>query len=163
MIGNDVVDIIKSRKESNWQRKGFLNKIFTPEEQQFIAIYPDPEIMVWILWSMKEAAYKIYNRQTAIRSFNPKQLVCSINNKHYGTVMCYNLIFYTTTSVKDNCIYTVASTSKKNLKNVYEIYDPLIFKDDNGLPYVLNNKGKIQPVSVSHHGKYYKIAALIIG
>jgi hypothetical protein len=33
MIGNDVVDLALAQKESNWKRKGFLNKLFTSVEQ----------------------------------------------------------------------------------------------------------------------------------
>ena len=35
MIGNDIVDLDLARKESNWKRKGFLDKIFSLQEQQF--------------------------------------------------------------------------------------------------------------------------------
>jgi len=57
MIGNDIVDLELALKESNWKRKGFLNKIFTNEEQLLISSAINPEIMVWNLWSRKEAAY----------------------------------------------------------------------------------------------------------
>ena len=36
MIGNDVVDLELAKKESNWQRRGFLSKIFTKNEQRLI-------------------------------------------------------------------------------------------------------------------------------
>ena len=36
MIGNDIVDLALAQKESNWKRKGFLNKIFTEKEQLLI-------------------------------------------------------------------------------------------------------------------------------
>ena len=36
MIGNDIVDLALAQKESNWKRKGFLDKIFTLQEQLFI-------------------------------------------------------------------------------------------------------------------------------
>ncbi|WP_332368793.1 hypothetical protein [Spirosoma telluris] len=29
MIGNDIVDLTQAKQESNWQRKGFLHKLFT--------------------------------------------------------------------------------------------------------------------------------------
>jgi phosphopantetheinyl transferase (holo-ACP synthase) len=49
MIGNDVIDILQSRKESNWQRRGFIEKIYTLDEQFLITNAADPETMVWIL------------------------------------------------------------------------------------------------------------------
>jgi len=161
MIGNDVVDIIQSRKESDWQRHGFLNKIFTDEEQYTIANYHDPEIMVWMLWSMKEAAYKIYNRQTGIRAYIPKQLICKMENSLTGTVNCYGKIYFTKTIVKGNCVYTVATIHKYQLDNICELNNITIIKDTNGLPYVTNKQHeRLCPVSVSHHGRYYKIVML---
>lgn len=62
MIGNDVIDILQTRRESNWRRRGFIAKLFNDEEQLLIEKSTDPESMLWILWSMKEAAYKVYNR-----------------------------------------------------------------------------------------------------
>ena len=80
MIGNDIVDLALAKKESNWQRNRFLDKIFTKNEQQIILNDANPEIMVWNLWSRKEAAYKIYNRETGIRGFFPLQLECFYEN-----------------------------------------------------------------------------------
>ncbi len=60
MIGNDVVDLALAKVESNWQRKGYLDKLFTTKEQNLIFCSENPTIMVWILWSRKEAVYKIH-------------------------------------------------------------------------------------------------------
>ena len=59
MIGNDIVDLALAKKESNWKRNRFLDKIFTQKEQLLIANAINPEIMIWNLWTRKEAAYKI--------------------------------------------------------------------------------------------------------
>ena len=47
MIGNDVVDLALAKIESNWQRKGFLNKIFTENEKILIQKSKNQELMVW--------------------------------------------------------------------------------------------------------------------
>ena len=49
MIGNDIVDLDLAQKKSNWRRKGFLNKIFTLQEQSLIHNDFNPERMVWNL------------------------------------------------------------------------------------------------------------------
>ena len=36
MIGNDIVDLVQARFQSNWKRKGFVQKIFTQKEQELI-------------------------------------------------------------------------------------------------------------------------------
>ena len=92
MIGNDIVDLALARKESNWRRKGFLNKIFTVHEQQLIRTAVDPDQMVWLLWSMKESAYKIAVRRSGKRRFAPIQLACNLtewtHHRAEGTI-CY--------------------------------------------------------------------------
>lgn len=164
MIGNDIVDLMQSRRESNWQRKGFLEKVFTDDEQLLIANYPEPEIMVWLLWSMKEAAYKIYNRQTKIREYIPKKLACTIlskdSNHASGQVACLENIYQTETAITKHSIHTVAVSSIANLEDVIEIKNKGIIKDRNGVPYLPTLQNVIQHVSISHHGRFEKAVAI---
>jgi phosphopantetheinyl transferase (holo-ACP synthase) len=98
MIGNDVIDLVQSRKDSNWRRRGFVSKLFNEHEQLLIVNGPDPEIVVWLLWSMKEAAYKIWNRQTGIRKYIPRGLLCSVierSSNATGEVICEGKRYYT--------------------------------------------------------------------
>ena len=46
MIGNDIVDLVQARLQSNWKRKGFVEKIFTQKEQELIFSSQNPENMV---------------------------------------------------------------------------------------------------------------------
>lgn len=165
MIGNDVVDIIQSRQESNWQRKGFLEKLFTTSEHLLIAQSAEPETMVWLLWSMKEAAYKIYNRQTKIREYIPKKLVCTIsskeNNYFFGQVICGENRYHTKTFMAiDNFLHTIAVPSFDDLKHVQEIERKSIIKDENGIPYLQIHADIIQDVSISHHGRFEKVVTI---
>lgn len=81
--------------------------------------------MVWVLWSMKEAAYKIYNRQTKIREYIPHKLVCSITSQdHYsikGTVVCCDKVYFTKTILSKDHLHTVAVSSLQDLFKVIEI------------------------------------------
>ncbi|SHL30726.1 4'-phosphopantetheinyl transferase superfamily protein [Flavobacterium chilense] len=165
MIGNDVIDILQSRQESNWQRKGFIQKIFTPEEQLLISKATNPEIMVWQLWSMKEAAYKIYNRQTRIREYIPQKLVCSITSQNQNTatgiVTCFENVYYTKTTLSTDHIHSIAANLLDHLNNVTEIERKSILKDKNGIPYLLTSQNTIQDVSVSHHGRFEKVVTIL--
>ncbi|GAB3254886.1 hypothetical protein GCM10027347_15590 [Larkinella harenae] len=76
MVGNDIVDLARAQQESNWKRRGFLQKIFTADEQRLIRSASHPEQMVWTLWSMKESAYKLIVRQTGQPFFAPQKLAC---------------------------------------------------------------------------------------
>lgn len=80
MIGNDIVDLPLARKESKWRRKGYLDKVFTTHEQHLIHTAADPDCMVWLLWSMKESAYKIVVRENGKRCFAPIKLACQLSD-----------------------------------------------------------------------------------
>jgi len=74
MIGNDIVDLRFAKKESNWQRLHFLQKVFTKEEQHFIHTSSDKDAAVWLLWTGKESVYKIISRLEKRRFFAPKKI-----------------------------------------------------------------------------------------
>lgn len=165
MIGNDVIDLALAQKESNWKRKGFLNKIFTVQEQLLISESQNPELMVWNLWSRKEAAYKIYNRQSQIRSYIPTQLECfDLDEKHgflYGKVLCYGETYFTKTSISSDCIETVAVLSASDFDKIKKLYSEEKIIKINGIPSYYDPENKVlKPVSKSHHGRFEKWVTL---
>lgn len=159
MIGNDIIDLAQSRIESRWQRKGFIEKLFTAQEQQYIKDYDKPETMVWLLWSMKESAYKIYNRQTKIREYSPIKLRCSLeilnDNQAFGKVYCNENVYYTKTIFSLDSIHTIAVDNLDNISLVIEVENKKIIKDENGIPY-LKTDNELQDISISHHGRFEK-------
>lgn len=108
MTGNDIVDITTAAVESNWKRKGFLEKIFTKKEQEYIHHAASPAQMVWKLWTMKESAYKIYTRQFGGRFFAPQKLNCTLLNETEGLVTINTTTYQTHTSNTNDYIYTIA-------------------------------------------------------
>ena len=166
MLGNDIVDLIVSRKESNWKRVGYLDKIFTKSEQSLILKAPNPDLMVWDLWSRKEAAYKIYNRQTGIRAYIPLQLECFnwnvINGILYGKVVYNNAIYYTKTEVTDDYIHTIAVTKMTDFDAVHYINDTSTIQKINGIPnWIDPYTSESKPISISHHGRFTRRVSLI--
>jgi phosphopantetheinyl transferase (holo-ACP synthase) len=108
MSGNDIVDIKTAAAESNWQRKGYIEKIFTSQEQQFIKNAAIPNKMVWRLWTMKESAYKIYTRQCGGCFFAPQKFSCFLQSAATGIVVFNNQYYPTTTITQSNYIYSIA-------------------------------------------------------
>lgn len=108
MTGNDIVDIKTAAAESNWKRKGFLEKLFTLQEQQYIIHAPTPDEMVWKLWTMKESAYKIYTRQYGGRFFAPQKFSCTLLTQNSGVVEYLNICYQTTTITAKGYIYSTA-------------------------------------------------------
>ena len=176
MIGNDVIDLSLAKTQSNWQRKGFLKKLFSNDEQQLILEALNSFEMVWRLWSMKEAAYKIFTQQHSVRFFAPKKFECKLMLDLKGLVCYKNQKFYTTSIVNQQYIFTKAGLTKE--KNSYSemgspdqidtmIKDKLNLltgvkisgikqkKSKNGAPSYYNKSTLLtSSCSISHHGKY---------
>ena len=157
MIGNDIVDLALAKKESNWQRKGYLDKIFTQKEQLLIKNAVNPEAMVWNLWTRKEAAYKIYNRETNIRTYMPLKLECDFESNSLGTVCCNGFIFYTTTKIYQESIYTIAVAQKEYLHQISTITLETKISKLNDIPFIIDESTLIShPVSITHHGRFWE-------
>ena len=108
MIGNDIVDLKMAAVESNWKRPRFLDKVFSNEEQWLILNSENQSQMVWLLWSMKEAAYKIYVQQYGERIFSPKKLRCELVSKSEGLVNFNGNQYVTKSEIGDDFINTLA-------------------------------------------------------
>lgn len=137
MIGNDLVDLKLAAKQSNWQRKGFLDKLFTPNEQGYILNSDNPFETVWLLWSMKESAYKAYLQIHNERFFAPKKLACLLISKNKGTVLINNALFFTGSENGEAFIYTLAFSEKYNNKFLTDCYrfEHLDFKNQQSQTY----------------------------
>jgi len=108
MVGNDIVDLNLASKESNWQRKGFLDKQFTKKERREILAAENPFLKVWLFWSMKEAAYKCYTQNKEKRFFAPQKFECSLTSEDTGVVIFKELPFYTSSDLTTFYIHTTA-------------------------------------------------------
>ncbi len=173
MIGNDIVDLRLSRKESNWKRKGWIEKIFTTIEQHYIFEADRPEIQIWKFWSMKEAAYKAHQRRFEHPpKYNPIDFNCILG----GKVAIDQYIYKVFTKIADNYIYSIAKESTTNytsqifndipkiqpflLQKIAEKYDIdssvlTIKKNDNQIPIVyINQRPSNILLSITHHGQY---------
>lgn len=152
MIGNDVIDLALAKVESNWQRKGFLDKIFTSNEQNLILSSENPTIMVWILWSRKEAVYKIIRQENGLRGFYPLR----IENIDYklGLVCFESGLFYVKTSIIEDCIHTIA-LQNQSFNQIIEISTSTQILKKDEIPFIVKNEKQIR-ISKSHHGRFEK-------
>lgn len=165
MIGNDIIDLALARKESNWKRKGFLEKIFTQKEQLMISNAENSEVMVWNLWSRKEAAYKIYNRETQIRAYIPLQLECFelsyIDGFYFGYVRIKKSLYFTKTEITSHYINTIAVVNIQDFDRIETSHNSDNIKKNNGIPsYLKKDNLMMRPMSISHHGKFKRIISI---
>ncbi|CAM4346827.1 4'-phosphopantetheinyl transferase family protein [Gillisia limnaea] len=126
MIGNDIIDLKLTLGKNTWKRTGFLNKLFSQEEQDFILRSSDPELTVWLLWAMKESAYKAHQRRLELpRKFNPKAFRCEITGDKItsvtGKVSIEKNSYLTKASISQEYIYCFA-TLENSTNFVQKIY-----------------------------------------
>ena|ERR1700748_2435767 len=171
MIGNDIIDLSLCRKESNWNRKGWLEKLFSNDERINIKESRNPEMLVWLYWSMKEAAYKIYNRQHNKRIFEPAKLLCVLEEltdndaaghvhyrgSEYATKSILNHLFIHTVACADN-IYPSGNCISNNKLQPGFCKNFEFKKNEEGFPFLIHKKtSKTFIASKSHHGLFEAI------
>jgi phosphopantetheinyl transferase (holo-ACP synthase) len=178
LVGNDLVDLKQAAAESNWRRKGYLEKICSPAEQELILNAADPTAMLWLLWTMKEASYKVWNRMSGIRSYSPQQFICTdlVRNgsEATGIVTQHESVFFISSEVSDLLVHSTAAIQKEDLQDVSVCYldnspdyaaqfnlastSYFLQKTISGLPSVIHKtSGRALAASVSHHGRYAAI------
>ncbi len=160
-IGNDIVDLALAKIQSNWNRKRFLDKIFTQKEQNFIFESKNQDKMVWHLWSRKESVYKIIIQKGGIRGYYPLKIECLNLNLKNGIVCFQNDFFYTKTTVSNQSIYTLAIENKYDFNKIIEIKNANRIVKINEIPYFLQ-KDKRYFASKTQHGRFEKIVILQI-
>lgn len=172
MIGNDIVDLRLAAQQSRWQRKGFLSKIFTCAERSWILHSRDPFTLVWLLWSCKEAVYKIVHRRTLERSYAPQKFSCidlDLSGSHAAGTMLHHGERYAFQSLLcRDFVHTLAvAPSAEGYKTFTMILpeglqcDRDIVRNANGVPSLLR-AGVPEPVSISHHGRFFSMAGFNI-
>ena len=179
MIGNDIVDLKQAAKDSNWKRPRFLDKVFTQKEQSIISSSENKNQMVWVLWSMKEAAYKAYVREFKQRFINPKRIQCQLGLNNEGVVKINQNIYYVKTLVTSEFVHSIASNNKEKFpktdlfrfNKIEDVRTRIMHQISNrkegclnsikikkttlGVPNLfLNDEQIFDALSISHHGEY---------
>ena len=184
MIGNDVVDLKLAALQSNWERPRFLSKLFTASEQKLIQKALNPFETLWLLWSMKESAYKIYMQQGGTRVYAPLKFECYIINDTDGSVRFNSNLYMTASTINTDYIHTVSfskqmdvtvhvfplkdSSAKSQRYETYKLLRNSIAKQRNldfenleikktseGTPQLYFKNSLVNiSFSISHHGEY---------
>ncbi|MBO0932984.1 4'-phosphopantetheinyl transferase family protein [Fibrella aquatilis] len=68
-LGNDLVCLTALRRHDPDHAARFRQKVLTPHEQQLVVGAPQPDRLLWLLWSLKEAAYKYCQQQQPSLTF----------------------------------------------------------------------------------------------
>ena len=159
MVGNDVIDLKLAAIESNWHRKGYLDKIFTTLEQHFINSSADQNVQLWQLWSRKEAVYKLLLQKGILKGYYPKKIECLDTKTFGGKVVFDTCIYYTKTSFTTNYIHSAAVLHQSDLGAIKSIIWDANCVKINSIPY-LKVKNTFKNISKSHHGRFEEVVVL---
>jgi phosphopantetheinyl transferase (holo-ACP synthase) len=176
MIGNDIVDLQLAQVQSNWQRKGFLEKQFTNAEQEIILNAENPFQQVWLFWSMKEAAYKCYTQLNQKRFFAPKKFECKMTCSNEGIITVEKDVFYTFSRMNIQFVHTIAKQNTQLETSNYSDFlidknfgesefvkakllacfpkKTTLKKDVFGVPSLYEKNKLPIAISLTHHGNY---------
>jgi len=113
MIGNDIVDLSISHVGVGTRRTRYLKKIFTEEEIDLINKSKNENLLIWLIWSIKESVYKIIVRREKMIRFAPKSICCKSviyvqNDSYQSTAMYKGSTFSSISTLKADCIHTIA-------------------------------------------------------
>ncbi len=179
MIGNDLVDVEIAFSEKKSENRRFIEKVFSLQEQKLISQSEDKETTLWLLWSMKEAAYKAHQRIVGhAPKLNPRDYKCRLLNfSNLAEVQVSSSFYFINYTCTDRFIHSIATESsvvtvfekiyyknqdtKSSFIKDYSNKNGLapgnisIEKDGFGIPFIIdeNTKNKV-PVSLSHHGNF---------
>lgn len=183
MIGNDVIDLALAFENKNWKSERFRSKLFSETEKHLILQNKKPQFMVWLLWSMKEAAYKAHQRRFNLkRRYNPRDFKCFLEKtssfEAIGSVRIGEAGYITQSFFDLKKIHSLASASNM-LKPEFRLFEASseimksgflshfsktknwtnpklqLQKNTEGIPYLYAGSEALQvPFSFSHHGKF---------
>lgn len=123
MIGNDIIDLAYTQENTNWQRRGFLDKIFSESEQEIIHQSSDPFTSIWRLWSMKEAAYKCYLQKGGLPFNSPSRIAISLKNNLKGDAQIEEFSVAIISEFTKRHIHSYTHSSKQHwqINEVFEL------------------------------------------
>lgn len=168
MIGNDIVDLAKARYESHIFRPGYFQKTCTDEEISTILSSNDAFRTFWRIWTMKETAYKAFQRRFNFQPvLNPIAFSAKVKNADLGTVSFQGYEITVKTIQHQDFIYSeiIHSDAKQRffglmpdfllrLKSEFGLHQlPTFVKSTTGFPMVKLMHNSI-PISRTHHGNF---------
>ena len=149
MIGNDIVDLKLANAGLGSRLQRFMDKVFHPDEQLLIRNAKNSHQMLWLLWSMKESAYKIQMQYLVNRYFDPKALRCELTDDFSGTVTADATIYNTNSILTAEYIYTTGCTQvDARLVTNYLKLDSTSYS---------NQHNQVHQSLLSHYANYYHL------
>jgi len=78
-VGNDLVDLADPFARRKGVCRRYASRVLGPRELEWWEKSGDPALLLWTLWSVKEAAYKAFGKITGPIPFLPKRMAVTEN------------------------------------------------------------------------------------
>lgn len=185
-IGNDTVNLLHPANKRVERSARYLDKCYTPREQELVLSGDSPMENMWRLWSCKEAAYKVLKKMDSTLSFVPKQFEVSFsteNSLNEAQVHFGEQVIYCSTNISNGAVTTIASNHPQVLQQIrtqfgfYAIEDESvgardvllmligagnhveIKKDRNNIPFVYDHGIRRSDIDISLSHDYGMVSA----
>ena len=167
IIGNDIIDWQRAKHQHQKLRNRCLEKLFQLHEIEYIRSAENPLLAFWYLWSVKESAYKAWQRQTMSKPvFNAHTFSCHNIKANSVYVVKDNFYCEVETVFTSQYIYSQCQSKTRTFKILKSNQDYLrlknkwfnegwqIQKTAQGVPYLFNKqKSKYLAISLSHDNR----------
>ena len=122
-LGNDIVHLDSIHCHQRHDRPGFINKVLTETEKVYFQLSTDKKTMLWLFWSIKEAAYKCCSRKDPTFLFSPKKFntrsIKRSENGFYGEVVFDSSIYSYRSSTNGQYLHTIVFESNLDWEKVF--------------------------------------------
>ena len=108
MIGNDVVDLADLDTDPGRLHPRFDGRAFHPSEGALIASSPQPCRTRWILWALKESAFKAARKEEPTTIFSPVRFVATLEDEASAFVCAGDRRFQASISCGSGYVHAVA-------------------------------------------------------
>ncbi len=163
-IGNDIIDWQIAKTQHQKLRNRCLEKLFSVEEINYILSIENPLKAFWHLWSVKESAYKAWQRICRQKPiFNPLSFRCCVVSPKLASVSSKNFNCRVETTFCNQYIYSQCQSKTNKFKifsskkeafefiNQWQNKDWIIHKNKYNIPILIHKaKNLQQPISISH-------------
>jgi len=106
MIGDDVVDL--GDPDAGRMHPRFDRRVFHPDERALMARSVEPGRIRWLLWALKESAYKAARKDDPATVFSPVRFVVRVEDDASAIVRVGARRFRAAVSAGDGYVHAVA-------------------------------------------------------
>jgi phosphopantetheinyl transferase (holo-ACP synthase) len=112
MLGNDIVDLADPETSCGGQHPRFDRRVFTMYERAALSRSPDPTRARWILWAVKESAFKGLRRAQPETVFSPARFAVALDSQLQGSVTYRDKRYRATVEMDRDCVHAIVSDDR---------------------------------------------------